>query len=149
MFLLRKTTGHLGARWTPSAHQFERQKSISKRGMEVALVVCKECGKEVSDQATNCVGCGAPLSVTTEKKLTCTVCSKKRNLRVFLVTDKDMELPKRTAGVATLLVVVGGAGLILNLFLGVAVIVAGIIVQTLGKKEVAIHRCPKCRTKFY
>jgi hypothetical protein len=27
----------------------------------VALVSCPECGKQVSDKAANCIGCGAPL----------------------------------------------------------------------------------------
>ena len=30
---------------------------------QMALVDCKECGKEISDQATSCPGCGAPLNV--------------------------------------------------------------------------------------
>ncbi|MES2915676.1 MAG: hypothetical protein V4753_11205 [Pseudomonadota bacterium] len=27
----------------------------------MALISCSECGKEVSDKATNCIGCGAPI----------------------------------------------------------------------------------------
>ena len=28
----------------------------------MALIACSECGRAVSDKATTCVGCGAPLS---------------------------------------------------------------------------------------
>lgn len=35
----------------------------------MALVNCTECGKEISDQATACPGCGAPVYPTTEKLL--------------------------------------------------------------------------------
>ena len=27
----------------------------------MALISCPECGKEISDKATNCIGCGAPV----------------------------------------------------------------------------------------
>lgn len=30
----------------------------------MALVSCMECGREVSDKATSCVGCGAPIGAT-------------------------------------------------------------------------------------
>jgi len=29
----------------------------------MALIACKECGREVSDKATSCPGCGAPIGV--------------------------------------------------------------------------------------
>ncbi len=30
----------------------------------MALIACSECGRAVSDKATTCVGCGAPLSTS-------------------------------------------------------------------------------------
>ena len=30
----------------------------------MALITCEECGREVSDKAASCVGCGAPISPT-------------------------------------------------------------------------------------
>lgn len=37
----------------------------------MALISCPECGKEISDKATNCIGCGAPIekSLPTEVKI--------------------------------------------------------------------------------
>ncbi len=34
----------------------------------MALITCQECGKEVSDKATSCPSCGAPISNETNKK---------------------------------------------------------------------------------
>ena len=31
----------------------------------MALIPCPECGKEVSDKAVHCIGCGAPLGAAT------------------------------------------------------------------------------------
>ena len=36
----------------------------------MALIKCKECGKEISDKATNCIHCGCPI----EKEYTCSEC---------------------------------------------------------------------------
>lgn len=40
----------------------------------MALIKCKECGKEVSDKATKCIHCGAPIE--SEVKNTCPDCGK-------------------------------------------------------------------------
>lgn len=40
----------------------------------MALIKCKECGKEVSDKATKCVHCGAPIEIEVNK--TCPDCGK-------------------------------------------------------------------------
>lgn len=34
----------------------------------MALINCKECGKEISDKATNCPNCGAPINDDTITK---------------------------------------------------------------------------------
>ena len=34
----------------------------------MALIKCKECGKEISDQATNCPNCGCPINDDTITK---------------------------------------------------------------------------------
>ena len=34
----------------------------------MALIKCTECGREISDKAETCPGCGAPVSVTTKKQ---------------------------------------------------------------------------------
>lgn len=40
----------------------------------MALIKCKECGKEISDKATKCIHCGAPIEI--EVKKTCPDCGK-------------------------------------------------------------------------
>jgi hypothetical protein len=37
-------------------------------GHQVALIKCSECGRDISDKAQACPGCGAPLSFTTSKQ---------------------------------------------------------------------------------
>ena len=32
----------------------------------MALITCPECGKQISDQASQCIGCGAPVASKTE-----------------------------------------------------------------------------------
>lgn len=33
-----------------------------ERGVEMAMIKCPDCGKDVSDQATTCINCGRPLA---------------------------------------------------------------------------------------
>lgn len=41
----------------------------------MALIICEECGKSISDKATTCPGCGAPIKKESDKKF-CTHCGK-------------------------------------------------------------------------
>ena len=34
----------------------------------MALIICKECGKEISDKSKNCIGCGCPTKLSIEKQ---------------------------------------------------------------------------------
>lgn len=48
----------------------------------MALVACAECGKEVSDKAAACVGCGAPLPKPRDPNLIeCPFCSQSLSLQ--------------------------------------------------------------------
>jgi len=40
----------------------------------MALIKCRECGAEVSDQAAACIKCGAPIIVDLEEKILCWNC---------------------------------------------------------------------------
>jgi Predicted membrane protein len=40
----------------------DRRLSWGSKGGGMALVACVECGREVSDKAAVCVGCGAPMA---------------------------------------------------------------------------------------
>ena len=35
----------------------------------MALIKCKECGKEISDKATNCIHCGCPVNSITKETI--------------------------------------------------------------------------------
>ena len=42
----------------------------------MALITCEECGKEVSDKATACPACGAPITQTNSNKKFCKHCGE-------------------------------------------------------------------------
>jgi hypothetical protein len=44
------------------ALQFPTRPSTGSQEGSMALIRCSECGRSVSDKASSCVGCGAPLS---------------------------------------------------------------------------------------
>jgi uncharacterized membrane protein YvbJ len=50
------------------------------------LINCSECGKQVSDKASNCPSCGNPISVNSESKKFCTECGKQ-------ISEKDVVCP--------------------------------------------------------
>jgi len=50
------------------------------------LINCSECGKQVSDKASNCPSCGNPISVNSESKIFCTECGKQ-------ISEKDVVCP--------------------------------------------------------
>lgn len=37
----------------------------TKREQALALITCPECGKQISDKAESCIGCGAPITAAT------------------------------------------------------------------------------------
>ena len=51
----------------------------------MALVKCKECGKEVSNKADVCVGCGYPIKI---KQHTFNIEHTKKNLKLQLFISK-------------------------------------------------------------
>ena len=51
----------------------------------MALVKCKECGKEVSNKAEVCVGCGYPIKI---KQHTFNIEHTKKNLKLQLFISK-------------------------------------------------------------
>ena len=51
----------------------------------MALVKCKECGKEVSNKADVCVGCGYPIKI---KQHTFNIEHTKKNLKLQLLISK-------------------------------------------------------------
>lgn len=90
----------------------------------MALINCSECGKEVSDKATNCPNCGNPICEIKEEYLCCPKC-KSKDLHS---EHKGFSGGKALAGV----VLTGGVGLL-----------AG----TIGSRDVQIT-CLKCGNKF-
>ena len=43
-------------------HKFDRCITATIKGLNVALIKCGECGKEVSDKAQSCPNCGSPIA---------------------------------------------------------------------------------------
>jgi uncharacterized OB-fold protein len=39
-----------------------------RRIIDIALIKCTECGREISDKAEICLGCGAPISVSVKQQ---------------------------------------------------------------------------------
>lgn len=51
----------------------------------MALIKCKECGKEISDSSSECIHCGAPVSISLKKSDNIGVKQKKRNARLTII----------------------------------------------------------------
>ena len=47
---------------------FHRSFHKNKKGVNMALIKCHECGKQISDSASSCPGCGAPVRARTVKR---------------------------------------------------------------------------------
>lgn len=69
----------------------------------MALVKCPECGKEVSDKAKNCIGCGAPIAPDRESQG-----SGVDHLTTVQGTSKKLKLQQ---AIAAVLFVAGGVGM--------------------------------------
>lgn len=60
----------------------------------MALIKCPECGREISDKAVSCPGCGCPITSTTIFKELLIKCEDKRKLRLsknilYFIDKKD------------------------------------------------------------
>ena len=51
-------------------------KKTKERELKMALITCQECGKEVSDKATSCPSCGAPIGNTNANTKFCKHCGE-------------------------------------------------------------------------
>lgn len=58
----------------------------------MALIKCKECGKEISDKAKVCVNCGCPINVIEKEEIKEQKVSKKKDDKVILVSKRDKSL---------------------------------------------------------
>ena len=50
----------------------EIQNEFQKVGMNMALINCPECNKEISDKAKSCPNCGCPININTKYKIVTT-----------------------------------------------------------------------------
>lgn len=51
----------------------------------MALIKCKECGKDISDSSSECIHCGAPTSISFKRNSNIGVKPKKRNTRKIII----------------------------------------------------------------
>lgn len=95
----------------------------------MALTKCSECGREVSDKAAACVGCGAPLSSVSESKAT-TLAAEPAQVQVTRKGGK-------WEAIGTVLVVVGVLSVMFATppisTLGALAVVTGLVVFVVGR----------------
>lgn len=71
----------------------------------MALVKCRECGKEISDQAAACIGCGAPLRSRPEHNPSAARRSDESQYRnIFPDMPEDHNAPPKKSNLGTLLI---------------------------------------------
>lgn len=71
----------------------------------MALVKCRECGKEISDQAASCIGCGAPLRSKQEQRPIAGSWSDESNYRnIFPDMPGNHDEPPKKSNLSTLLI---------------------------------------------
>lgn len=111
----------------------------------MSLVVCEECGKEISDQAKACIHCGKPMVEEHEEVGTpCAACKAEGNYVLLGPPVVTKEVPTGAKFVAVILIIIG-VFFILNI--GIFFILGGILIFALGKKEERVMRCPRCNGK--
>lgn len=88
----------------------------------MALITCKECGKEVSEQATNCPNCGAPINQAANQKhckhcgelidKDCVICPKcgKQVEDISSGQDKNIVINNNNTAAASAVAQAGGYG---------------------------------------
>ena len=60
----------------------------------MALIECNECGKEISDKAENCIGCGTPISKQEPYKIASEPASRRAQYRFSSTSEnKNLSIP--------------------------------------------------------
>jgi hypothetical protein len=118
----------------------------------VALIKCTDCGNSISDSAETCIHCGKPLASKSEDRSLyvnnpnyCQKCLRDGNV-VLLISQSKSETPGGAGCMAWGLIILGVPGL-LFWGSGLLLILTGILILALAKKEVKSSKCPICHKK--
>lgn len=102
----------------------------------MALMLCPECSKEVSDKADACPHCGAPRA---GGDLLCARCK----VRMIPIEQKAAF---SLAGIFAVFVFLFGVAVIFaNPVFGILVIILSYIIGTVGRSKKTVMTCPKCK----
>lgn len=107
----------------------------------MSLINCKECGKEISDQATACPHCGAPLAaqpVGAPNAMACPRC----NIALIPITRPVSVSLAGFFGIG--FVLIGLVALLFNPVVGILTILVGVAISKFFRGSEVIMTCPKC-----
>jgi uncharacterized paraquat-inducible protein A len=107
----------------------------------MSLINCKECGKEISDQATGCPHCGAPLSAALAGAPNAMACPR-CNIALIPITRPVSVSLAGFFGI--LFVLIGIVVLLFNFVAGALTIIIGVSISKFFRGSEVIMTCPKC-----
>jgi DNA-directed RNA polymerase subunit RPC12/RpoP len=105
------------------------------------IINCRECSKEISDQAVACPHCGAPLAsqpAAAPNAMACPHC----NIALIPITRPVSVSLAGFFGIC--FVLIGILFLLFNLVAGVITIILGVAISNFFRGKQTIMTCPKC-----
>lgn len=108
----------------------------------MSMTTCKECGKDISDQAAACPHCGAPTKPIEDRQsgiLQCPEC------KLNLVPIERREGYSFIAFLGLLLFLSGLGALLFNPMIGLFMILIGALADRFGRSKKLHMVCPSCR----
>lgn len=106
----------------------------------MSLIHCKECNKEISDQAAACPHCGAPLSPSPSAPNA--LAGPRCNIAMVPITRPVSVSLAGFFGIG--FVLIGIPILLFNLVAGAIVIIVGVAISKFFRVSKTVMTCPKC-----
>jgi len=108
----------------------------------MAIVSCRECGKEVSDKAETCPHCGVRILAAKNPDL-CKKCGTP------YITEQRNASFSPSLIISVPIFIVGLLSLQFNWMLGLSTIAVAFIIDYTARKKKTVLVCPKCRFEPY